>query len=195
MWRLKWCSPSVCSRSNLFSSRFFLKTHDALSPQSACFERAVSCTDPCPPESCNHVQHVQLSALPQPKMRATGHMSVPPVNTDASRICSLFMVARRKKLWWYSGMVWLQSNQLYFSSVNMLCLNDGDFPFKYIIHVLLTIASGFFNSWELNSDEGCVRFSSHFVVRFCFQTIFVAAWTHFVIPGRKKSQSPDVSKV
>lgn len=39
----------------------------------------------------------------------------------------------------------------------MLCFNDGDIPFKYIIHVLLTIASGFFNSWELNSDEGCVR--------------------------------------
>lgn len=47
-------------------------SHSSL-PQSACFEPAVFCTGPCPPECGNRVQHVQLSALPQPKCETEIH--------------------------------------------------------------------------------------------------------------------------
>lgn len=47
-------------------------SHSSL-PQSACFEPAVFCTGRRPPECGNRVQHVQLSALPQPKFETEIH--------------------------------------------------------------------------------------------------------------------------
>lgn len=47
-------------------------SHSSL-PQSACFEPAVFGTGRCPPECRNRVQHVQLSALPQPKFETEIH--------------------------------------------------------------------------------------------------------------------------
>lgn len=41
---------------------------DSSQPQSACLEPADFCTGLGLPGFCNHVQHVQLSALPRPKI-------------------------------------------------------------------------------------------------------------------------------